>query len=153
MCKYYLFYNICENPTMYWANKLEKRSISFNKIIISTKCKISFELVAFFLYFKVSDTKCKKTPATKALLALIPWTQENSTLNRNDPTGFGVETCKEHRYWKSLNRLLKVCYVPATSTVLIAFFSSFFLLQRFTVLMKQTRQPIHAIKQSNYRDV
>jgi hypothetical protein len=31
-----------------------------------------------------------------------------------------------HRYRKSLNILLKVCYVPATSTVLIAFFSSFF---------------------------
>ncbi len=30
------------------------------------------------------------------------------------------------RYRKPLNRLLKVCYVPATSTVLIAFFSSFF---------------------------
>jgi hypothetical protein len=32
----------------------------------------------------------------------------------------------DHRYQKSLNRLLKVCYVPATSAVLIAFFSSFF---------------------------
>ncbi len=31
-----------------------------------------------------------------------------------------------HIYWKSLNRLLKVFYVPATSEVLIAFFSSFF---------------------------
>jgi hypothetical protein len=31
-----------------------------------------------------------------------------------------------HRYRKSQNRLLKVCYVPATSAVLIAFFSSFF---------------------------
>ena len=31
-----------------------------------------------------------------------------------------------HRYRKSLNRLLKVCYVPATSAVSIAFFSSFF---------------------------
>ncbi len=31
-----------------------------------------------------------------------------------------------HRYQKSLNRLLKVCYAPTTSTVLIAFFSSFF---------------------------
>jgi hypothetical protein len=31
-----------------------------------------------------------------------------------------------HRYRKSLNRLLKVCYVSATSAVLIAFFSSFF---------------------------
>jgi hypothetical protein len=31
-----------------------------------------------------------------------------------------------HRYRKSLNRLLKVCYVPATSAVLVAFFSYFF---------------------------
>jgi hypothetical protein len=31
-----------------------------------------------------------------------------------------------HRYRKSLNRLLKVCHVPATSAVFIAFFSSFF---------------------------
>ncbi len=32
----------------------------------------------------------------------------------------------DYRYQKSLNRLLKVCYVPSTSTALIAFFSSFF---------------------------
>jgi hypothetical protein len=32
----------------------------------------------------------------------------------------------KHRYRKSLNRLLKVCYVPSPSAVLIAFFSSFF---------------------------
>jgi hypothetical protein len=31
-----------------------------------------------------------------------------------------------HRYQKYLNILLKVCYVPATSAVLISFFSSFF---------------------------
>jgi hypothetical protein len=31
-----------------------------------------------------------------------------------------------HRYRKSLNILLAVCYVPATSAVLVAFFSSFF---------------------------
>jgi hypothetical protein len=31
-----------------------------------------------------------------------------------------------HRYRMSLNRLLKVCYVPAISAVLIAVFSSFF---------------------------
>jgi hypothetical protein len=30
-----------------------------------------------------------------------------------------------HKYQKSLNRLLKVCYVPASSAVLIAFFSYF----------------------------
>jgi hypothetical protein len=57
-----------------------------------------------------------------------------------------------HRYQKSLDRLLKVCYVPAASTVLIAFFSSF--LQRpLTVLMKQTRQPVRPVKQSIYLDV
>jgi hypothetical protein len=58
-----------------------------------------------------------------------------------------------HRYRKSLNGLPKVCYVPATSAVLIAFFSSFFLLQTLTVLMKQTRQPVHSFKQYIYLDV
>jgi hypothetical protein len=53
-----------------------------------------------------------------------------------------------HRYWKSLNRLLKVCYVPTTRAVLIAF-----LLPPLTVLMKQTRQPARAVKQSIYLDV
>ncbi len=53
---------------------------------------------------------------------------------------------------KSLNRLLKVCYVPATSAILIAYFSAF-LLQPLTVLMKQTRQPVRAVKQSLYLDV
>jgi len=60
--------------------------------------------------------------------------------------------CFFHRHQKSLNRLLKVCYVPATSAVLIAFFSSFFL-QPLTVLMKQTRQLVRAVKQSIYLDV
>jgi hypothetical protein len=40
-----------------------------------------------------------------------------------------------------------VCYVPATSAVLISLFSSF-LLQPLTVIMRQTRQPVCAIKQS-----
>ncbi len=57
-----------------------------------------------------------------------------------------------HRYKKSPNRLPKVCYVPATSAVLIAFFSSF-LLRPLTVLIKQTRQLVHAVKQSMYLDV
>ncbi len=44
------------------------------------------------------------------------------------------------------NRLLKVCYVPATSATLnrLLFFS--FLLWPLTVLMKQTRQVICAIR-------
>jgi hypothetical protein len=48
---------------------------------------------------------------------------------------------------KSKNRLLKVGCVPATSTTFLAFFS-FFLMWPLTVLMKQTRQAVHAIKQS-----
>ncbi len=60
--------------------------------------------------------------------------------------------CKSHRYRKSLCRLHKVCYVPANGAVLIAFFSSL-LLRPLTVLMKQTRQAVHAVKQSIYLDV
>jgi hypothetical protein len=60
--------------------------------------------------------------------------------------------CLVHWYWKSLNRLLKVCNVPTTSAVLIAFFSSFWL-QPLAVLMKQTRQLVNAVMQSIYLDV
>ncbi len=44
--------------------------------------------------------------------------------------------------------------MPATSAVLIALFSSFFaaLLWQLTVLMKQTRYLVHAIKESIYLD-
>ncbi len=62
-----------------------------------------------------------------------------------------------HRYRKSQNRLLKVCCVHATSASLprVSFFFSFlFLLQwPFTVLIKQTRQAVHAVKQSIFLDV
>ncbi len=57
-----------------------------------------------------------------------------------------------HRYQKSLNILLKVCYVPATSAVKITLFSSF-LLRPLTVLIKQRRQPVCAVKQSINLDV
>jgi len=52
----------------------------------------------------------------------------------------------KHRYRSAKNRLLKFCYVPATSAAhnRLLFFS--FLLQLFTVLMKKT----HAVKQSIY---
>jgi hypothetical protein len=43
------------------------------------------------------------------------------------------------------NKLLKVCYVPATSAGLN---SLLFLLQPLTVLMKQTREAVSASKQS-----
>ncbi len=45
------------------------------------------------------------------------------------------------------NGLLKVCYVPASSATFLAF-SPFFLMWPLTVLIKQTRQTVRAIKQS-----
>jgi hypothetical protein len=55
-------------------------------------------------------------------------------------------TCAECIDTESLkNRLLKVWYVPATSAGLNRLL---FFLQPLTVLMKQARQAVHAIKQS-----
>ncbi len=54
------------------------------------------------------------------------------------------------RHRKTKNRLLKVCYVPATSAGLPMLL---FLMRLLTVLMKQTRQAVCAIKQSLYFDV
>ncbi len=55
------------------------------------------------------------------------------------------------------NRLLKFCYVPATRAGLprVSFFFSFLflLLWPLTVLMKQTRQMVCAVKQSIFLDV
>jgi hypothetical protein len=56
-----------------------------------------------------------------------------------------------HRKMK--NRLLKVCYVPATRAGLPRLLFFFFIMRLLTVLMKQTRQAGHAIKQSIYLDV
>ena len=55
--------------------------------------------------------------------------------------------CLHHRYQKAKIDCLSFVYVPATSAahkLIIGFFSSFYLLQPFTVLMKKTC----AIKQS-----
>jgi hypothetical protein len=51
------------------------------------------------------------------------------------------------------NRLLKFCYVPATSAAHNRLLFFIFLLRLFTVLMKQTRQAVHAVKQSIILDV
>jgi hypothetical protein len=48
------------------------------------------------------------------------------------------------------NRLLKFCYLPATSA---AHNRLLFLLQPFAVLMKQTRQAVCTVKQSIFVDV
>jgi hypothetical protein len=49
--------------------------------------------------------------------------------------------------------LLKFCYVPATSAAHNRLLFLFNLLQPFTVLMKQTRKAVRAIKQSIFLDV
>ncbi len=49
------------------------------------------------------------------------------------------------------NRLLKFCYVPATSAAHNRLL--FFFLLPFTVLMKQARQVVRAVKQSIFLDV
>jgi hypothetical protein len=59
----------------------------------------------------------------------------------------------KHRYRKMKNRLLKFCYVPATSAARNRLLFVLFLLWPFTVLMKQTRQAVRAIKQSIFLDV
>ena len=46
------------------------------------------------------------------------------------------------------NRLLKVCYVPATSAHLPRLLFIYFLLQQLTILMKQTKQVVHTLNQS-----
>jgi hypothetical protein len=43
--------------------------------------------------------------------------------------------------------------VPATSAAHNSLLFFFFLLRPFTVLMKQTRQAVHAVKQSIFLDV
>jgi hypothetical protein len=54
---------------------------------------------------------------------------------------------------KRKNRLLKFCYVPATSAANNRLLFFLFLLQLFIVLMKQTRQAVRAIKQSIFLEV
>ena len=51
------------------------------------------------------------------------------------------------------NRLLKFDYVPATSAAHNRLLFFLFLLRPFTVLMKQTRQAVRAVKQSIFLDV
>ncbi len=58
-----------------------------------------------------------------------------------------------HRYQNKKNRLLKVCYVPATTAASFKAFFLFIILQPFTVLMRHTRQAVRAIKQFISLDV
>ncbi len=60
----------------------------------------------------------------------------------------GVKS-SSHRYRRYLNRLLMVCYVPAINASLKRLSKLLLLLlQPLTVLMKQTRKAVRAIKQS-----
>ncbi len=56
-------------------------------------------------------------------------------------SGIDINRCK--------NRLFKFCYVPATSA---AHNRLLLLLRPFTVLMKQTKQAVRAVKQSIFLD-
>ncbi len=58
-----------------------------------------------------------------------------------------------HRYRKSPNRLRKVCYAPATSAVLIGFFSSFIAAAINSTNEANKVQPVCAVKQYIYLDV
>ncbi len=75
---------------------------------------------------------------------------ENEDLNRNEIWKFNITITHEHRCRKTKNRLLKFCYVHATSAARNRLLFFLFLLCPFTVLMKQTSQAVCAIKQSIY---
>jgi len=80
-----------------------------------------------------------------AVMYIIIFSKSSGFINRSMIVGRG------HRYLKNKEyRLLKFCRVPATSAISSKAFSLFcvFLLQPLTVLMKQTRQVVHAIMQS-----
>jgi hypothetical protein len=65
--------------------------------------------------------------------------------NLNSTEGAATRCVKTLDIKSLQNRLLKVCYVPTTSAGLNRVL---FWLQPLTVLMKQTRQAVCAIKQS-----
>ncbi len=127
-----------------WLKKTEKRWISFNFIhFLAFKF---FDFVELYLTwcltskYKVFDMcSPSKAPASmKKPFFFFPLKSKILKLvifQLNWPIDI-----------KSLqNRLLKVCYVPATSTGL---WRLLFLLWPLTVLMKQTRQAVCTIKQS-----
>jgi len=75
----------------------------------------------------------------------------NGSINSKSSTNKSDNRSKSssHRYRKYLNRLLMVCYVPATNASLKRLSKLLlFLSWPLTVLMKQTRKAVHAIKQS-----
>jgi hypothetical protein len=86
-----------------------------------------FKLLFKILIFVFSNSN----PNPKLLISNIAITLHGRTID--------IEITK--------NRLLKVCYVPATSTGFQGFFV-LFLMQPLTVLRKQTRHAGRAIKQS-----
>jgi hypothetical protein len=129
------------------AEKCSKKNADRSKKK-SWLCRQLFDASKFiFCNFAVfSSQKCFFTAELKSFKA-----------RATDLSRFSINLCTSHRYRKSQNRLLKVCFVPATSAILprVSFFFSFlFLLQwPFTVLIKQTRQVVCAIKQSIFLDV
>jgi hypothetical protein len=72
---------------------------------------------------------------------------------REDVRGAGRKELQQGRKVCQMffQKVLKVCYLPATSAGLARVsFSFFLLLWPLTVLMKQTKQVVHSVKQSLY---
>jgi hypothetical protein len=70
-----------------------------------------------------------------------------STLQAQHGTQLWVLMLRHNIDIKRKNRLLKVCYVPTTSTTFLAFLL-FFMLWPLAVLKKPTRQAVPAVKKS-----
>ncbi len=128
-------------------------------------CQMSVSLMSEkYLVAKCLSAKCLYT---KCLPAWTPFRMATKFINMkpNEIQQIGilvegrwVKNYKDriwsyHRYQKMKNRLLKFCYVPATSAARNRLLFFLFLLWPFTVLMKQTRQAVRAIRQSIFLDV
>ncbi len=97
-------------------------------------------------FINTVNTCSKKKENASKDVALVAGTQQNlSNLYFLDI--YGISLCSTYRWISKEYRLLKFCCVPATSATSSKAFS-FFLLWTLTVLMKQIRQAVHAIKQS-----
>jgi hypothetical protein len=139
-------------------------------VITGWYCMGSFVLISsqIYLYHRQlmssSSAVYAFTPVKFIKKLFTPATLLNGNISSIDVHGINHRQLLCFKFWawpidiKSLqNRLLKDCHVPATSASLprVSFFFSFLflLLRPLTVLMKQTRQAVHAVKQYIFLDV
>jgi hypothetical protein len=101
-----------------------------------------------------SNCRLLNLPANTRLRVEVRGSRKHSSLLR-----FGKNLCCKmfhstiHRYGKAKIDCLSFVMCPLLVQLIIGFFFLFFLLRPFTVLMKQTRQAVRAIKQSIFLDV